>query len=954
MSKKKVLVIISIVAVILIATSAVTYSIATIGNSDKLDSSNKIETQVANRGASNTDYISNIDLIIDASNATPAESYNVVEILPASVSTSTIASYIKDGMFKKYVIDANSAKSPKGVMANDKVTVNTLSVGPATSLDDKITCNIEGVENVRDLFEAADLIYVSSPGYHAYDGANNMSEVVMNYLKTYATANEESLIMDYVTPADTGTAATSYKFSQLANAIQNNHLRMRTFLWGKYDKTNKKYTRSASALSFFNRKDSYYWVYNTNEVSANGKVLVVTNNENEGIYAAMKAEDEKKLLNGVMYFGNNNPSKLQYDVVAPASLSMDKLNEKYDFIILENNIMDAQISQEIYNKLKSLSEASNYILYDYDLSKTASDTTISTNANCYLQLMDLLLNSKGVSRYKNVLPVSYGFFNSLYSAGEAGITSAKSVADVINDGNYRDNNTNGKNGKKFRVLELQPCYPIDLDLAESQSGMKGLVTNLGLKGNYYKIPSEVMSGVTSDEIDEGTEYYEFELSKAKIVYASQQYAEKYGTTALTMNQIQLDQMSTEEFISKKDVVLETYDLVYIGGNVSALKPYSMSSLILNGTLDTTSKLTKLFASFDMYTHTGQLQYYRVAATHNTNVKGDMSQPYGALSADKNGTMVDLNGNDLTKRKLDELLAYIKAGMPIVFESKVTEAFEESYAVKDNRLEQLSLKNIDPDSFMYDLLENAYTNKDAAGTSINWGLKATDVVENGKTTYEATQKVDNSSGTYGNTLSDTVTVFKDDIGEQLTSLYKTAQASRPSLVLTSCPKDYVEGSKSSYNSGILSVVGYAKPAATDTTVKPIKMELYIDQNGNNDFSDSGELVASTTYNYSTKADGTAATTTLTYADMDEDYYGLISWKVVAHYDGEDACTTVNGYAYYPRKENVEKKKVRILQLMPVYGDRELITEDNVKPGETVGTYRLTDSHSGNTNYGENDG
>ncbi|MCM1497750.1 MAG: DUF5057 domain-containing protein [Clostridium sp.] len=948
MSKKKLFIITSVLAVMIITASVISYSIATPGNGAK--DNNEISSDVSRRGAAvATDYTSNIDLIIEASNASPAEAMNIVEILPMSNPTSTISGYVSSGMFKRYVIDENSEKTPKGVMAANMINVDTVSVGPGTSLDDSVSSSVAGVENLRDLFESADLIYVSSPGYTAYDGGSNMSEEVLNYLKTYATANSKPIIMDFVTKNDSGNVVTSKKVSDLIEVIQNNHIRFRTFLWGKLNKTTNTYTRSASAESFFTRQDSYYLSYDVSLKAANGKVLIVTNGDgSSGMGGAMRGNSDADIINWA-YYGNGKPSELSYEVISPAALTTAKLDEHYDFILLENDIMATTISADIYSKLKTLSESSAYILYDYDLSSgSGGGGGIEQGANNYLQLMDLLISNSGVARYSNVFAASYGFFNSLQEAGESGITSAKGIADIINSGDYRGNGTSGKGGKKFRVLELQPCYPIDLQVAESEPNIsEARITDFGLKGNYYTKPSEVLRGVTSDEVEEGTEYYAFELSKAKIVYASQQYAEKYSTTALTMNQIEIDQMSTEEFISRKEVVLETYDLVYIGGNNSALKPFSMSSLLLNGTKDTTSSLNDVFTSFDMYTHTGQLQFYRVSATHNTNVTGDMSKPYGyvAGSDNKQGTMAELNGNDLTKKKLDELLEYMNAGMPIIFEKKVTDAFIETYNVKDDRFAQLCLKNIDPDSFMYDLLEAAYTNREAPGAAINWGLDAT--------SDAALAKADNLQKDYGNTLSDEVTVFEQKTGESLVKTYKNAPVNRPSLVLTSCPKDYVEGSKSCYNEGTLSVTAYAKPAGDDVS-KPVTLQLFIDQNGNSEFTDANELADTKTYTYSEDADGVAKTTTLTYNDMDEDFYGLISWKVVANIEGTKACTVSTGYAYYPRKEDVDKKEVRILQLMPVYGDRTLVTDENVQKGEVVGTYRLTDNHSGNTNYGENDG
>lgn len=951
MSKKVTIIMVSVLAVVLAATSIISYSLANIGNE-----SSKIEPTTNNLAAIATDYTSNIDLIIENSNENIT--FDIVEIVPSTISNSTVSSYVSSGGFKKYVIDEHSETTPKGVMKDSMITVTTVPVGVATTLNTPVTSSVANVTNLAELFAEADMIYVSSPAYKSYDETNNMSEEIFNYLKTYATESFKPVVMDYVTSSDTGANVTQSKtYAELVKVISNNHIRFRTFLWGKYDKKKNTYTKSASAQTFFEGTDSYYAPFDTNVTTKpTGKILVITTDaaDANGIYAAMTATTGTQTLEQRnddiikwAYYGNNKPDGLEYNTKAPGDVTADDING-CDFIVLENNIMTAGCN--LYNELKAASEASKYILYDYDLTTTSSgSSSVEMGANYYLQLMDLLINSSGVSRYSNVLSAYYGFFDTLNSAGASGIADAKTVADILNTGDYRGNSISGANGKKFRVLELQPCYPIDLDVALSKGDMTGsmIQQQFGLKGNYYTQPSEVMKGVTEDEVEEGVEYYAFELSKAKLVYASQKYAEKYGGTALTMSQIELDQMSTEEFISKKDVVLETYDLVYIGGNKTALKPYSMSAYVLSGNLSSALDLSKVFTSFDMYTHTGQLQFLSVSASKNGNMSGDMSKPYGYVSgADKTGTMVELNGNDLTKKKADELNAYIKAGMPIIFGSDVAAAFEETYAVKDNRLKQLALHEIDPDSFMYDVLETGYTNKGVS--NVKWKLDIT--------SDASLQKVSNVDKDYGNTLTEDVTVFTEAVGEAVIQTYKDTKASRPSLVLTNRPKDYIENNKACHNEGKLSVTAYAKPSGEDTSAK-IDLELYIDDNGNGEFTDADEMVASTSYTYSEDESGTPATKTLTYNDMDEDFYGLISWKVVARISGQSACTVTTGYAYYPRKEDVEKKKVRILQIMPVSSsDRKEVDDGTYSLMNDNGSFTLDSTflNTSNTNYGENDG
>lgn len=897
MSKKKIIAMVSFLAVAIISASIISYSIATSGKSDKISS------DLTRRGATiEADYTSNIDLIIQNSNkSTGAENYNIVEIIPSSASASDLGSYITSGSFKKYVVDANSDTDPKGVMKSGKIKLDTIKVTGGTSLDENINSNITGeASSIREILDNADLIYISSPSYTAYDGS--MSEDVYNYLHTYSLGKNKPVIMDYVTKNNGGTITGSTKYSDLINVISNNHIRFKTFAW----------EQGVSAEDFFRRNGSYYVKYNTNLNTANGKVLVVTSNQNEAgsMYDKMSSGNENTLIS-TAYYGNGKPNKWDYTFRTPNNLTADEV-AGYDFVLLENNIMNETVDASVYAALKTLSESGKYILYDYRSSGSGgSGDTPDTPSNNYLKLMELLISNKGVSRYSHILSTSYGFFTSLNNAGEAGTDGAKTIADIINAGDYRGSGTNGSNGKVFRVLELQPCYPIDTQLAESRSNGTGIQYSSGVQGNYYTSPAEVMSGVTKDEVEDGTEYYDFDLSRAKIAYA----------TGLSYNQIQVDQMSTSEFISKKDVVLETYDLVYIGGDTSALTPGINKQLL--GWI-TGEPALEVLTSFDMFTHTGQLVTLRMAPTYNGNMAEKVSNTPGQTTADAYGTIymggkkqttvTEFNGNDINNIKYEELKEYVSKGMPVIVEQRVQEAFEESKEKEGSRLEQMALRKIDPDSWMYKLLDYIYDSKD--GSNVVWGL---DTVNN-----EVTLDEGNADRKYGNTLGSALTVFDTAINDRIVAVIN-ASAVRPSLTVTSSPKEYSEGNPNSYNSleDGFKITAYAKPA-TESNGNKFELSLYIDVDGNGVFSEgaisgSGECAQTKEYTYSEKtdADGNAepSTVTLQYNDLDEDFYGIISWKVVAKDVDTGLVSSVTGYAYYERDKDAEKKEVEILQIMP---------------------------------------
>ena len=80
-------------------------------------------------------------------------------------------------------------------------------------------------------------------------------------------------------------------------------------------------------------------------------------------------------------------------------------------------------------------------------------------------------------------------------------------------------------------------------------------------GNYYTVPSDVAEGYAVEELSPGSEYYDFDLTKAKIAYA---------IDGISYSDIELTQVSSEALIGMTDDIAATYDLVYIGGDISAL------------------------------------------------------------------------------------------------------------------------------------------------------------------------------------------------------------------------------------------------------------------------------------------------------------------------------------------------------------------------------------------------
>ncbi len=878
MSKKKIIAIIFTLVVLVTSVSAISYSIATRGGS--ANSKKEIETEPVNRGANPaSDYKTNIDLIIENSNkpGDEAQTFNVVEIVPVGVNGSDLSQYISNGHFKSNVFDANSTKG--ATMKADMILLDTIHIAAATTLNDKVDSNITGENStIGDVLNKADLIYISSPSYSSYD--NNMSEDIYNYLHTYALGKDKPVIVDFVKPGDSGSGSASKTYKDLISEIRTNHIRFRTFAW-KDD---------ASAQEFFDanlQKKSYYVKYNTNQTPSNGKVLVVTTNQNESgsMYQKMSSENKSTIINKA-YYGQSKPKDFEYTFVNPTALTVDQLNESYDFILLENNIMTTSMTNELFTKLKALSEACKYILYDFRGSFGEGGSSSYVGTNNYLKLMNLLLTANGIAKQSNILSVRYGFFTSLNNAGADGVASAKGIADIINTSEYRDSSTSGENGSAYRVLEIQPCYPIDTDLAESQprKDRASAYPESIYKGMYYTIPDQVLSGVTKDEIDDDVEYYAFEMSKAKISHA----------TGIPYNQIQVDQMSVDELISTKNVVLENYDLVYIGGDTSALVSHEYVNYAgsdWNFQNNYVQSALKCLTQFDMYTHTGNFVDYKMT--------------YGEVAGGTNS--VEFSGHDLTTIKRDELKDFVNSGLPIIIDEVVTKEFEDSYqydpanekSTEKNRLKQLELKQIDPDCNMYQFLAYTYELVKSGNSKGNvaWGSINTDA-------QNATRLVENVDNEFGYTRGGQVTVYSDDYEKVIKNLVENA-ALRPSLKITAKPKEYVEGDDSTVNTEnpVAFTAGVTTTAADTSTYT---VELFIDSNGDCTYADT-EMVSSATCN-------AGGTVNLSYA-LDDDFFGLVNWKIKVTAANGVLCDTKMGTALF-KLDSEMKKTVRVLQIMPL--------------------------------------
>lgn len=561
----------------------------------------------------------------------------------------------------------------------------------------------------------------------------------------------------------------------------------------------------------------------------------------------------------------------------------------FDFVFIDKGDYNDELGEDVYNSLCKAVTDGVYVI----VSSEAGDPNRSKPAD-------------GDSSGSDPVVVS---------------PSAKAVADVINAGVYRDGADN-----KYRVLEIQPDFPVDLDVAATKTQYNTAYgkrsDGSAIKGDYYTVPSDVVSGKSKEELGKNVEYYQFDLTKAKIANA---------IDGVNYGDIELTQVSTEKLVGMKDDIASTYDLVYIGGDISALdrdltKQYGGQNNLGNSSAGYTYMA---LPSFIMYYHTGILNQLGTASIYSPDRSSIKNGPLMATPHIGNkyyaDTYIAENGNDLSQTKYDELVAYIASGRPIMLSDELTDVYEKMQATgsNGNKLSYIELmqgywynkdssgnlvlerKNIylDPSSEMYRLMDHINSVKNSS-SNILWGydvdsvsyisdedgkygtsLYTVTVNPNGKITNRLLDQDAQKQGWYkkkkddnGNTvLKKYQVVMSDDMKEQVNQLVQSS-SQRVRLTMINKPVSYQQGILSTYIK--TNRLQFEFTVGDEKLTNTYNYKLYVDVDRNTKFADTSkdtELLAQ----------GTAkgGETVKTPVVLDEKYYGAAAWYLEIT-DGDD--------------------------------------------------------------------
>jgi len=941
---------ISALAVMLVMALAVTVVSFSLAGNDSNDGELSDEAVFVSATA---DDFTNIDNIIENSHATGTDAnpvYRIVEIgsgnEPEGGTTFGKMILAKDdekdvyGDFEEFVLNGNKSNSLLD-MNPENIEYTYFNVN---ELKDEYEDNIAVVSN-------ADLIYISNDSSNPYrkpgtngkdDKGSDFDEEIYNLLHTYAIGDYKPLIIDKIgedadsddtgnTNPDAPVISTKYSFAKLiAKVFDRSGKYYYTFKWPEGQSVDDFISGKGDSdyLAINGDKKQQNWTTVTKMTDATAmdadpaskfqmaEFLIVSAGSKTMSNALLAELDASKKITGLedmsdvavegdvydiqgtkvynkVYNGKKiRPHYVRVNTVAVADLENLDL-DKYDMIILEEDCVNE--NSAIYNKLSAAMYGRVNIIYSSKLATEPSgsgsngptaDNPADRQETNYSELFYMVATATGQKKYDNIMVTDSAELSIIANSESA--ATCKVIADLINASAFRGIGGQKDSSNKFTVLEIQPCYPIDAELAVS-------------KNNYYTVPADVVNSKTKEELDPGTEYYAWELSKAKIAHAFN----------LTVDQVTLVQMSSEQFAATKEDVLGKYDLVYVGGNTTALKDALGRSQFgsnnagpdaTNASYFKTLEAMKEVPVYDMYSHNGDP--IQVNLTANKNQGGGHTVGTPAANAVINGKEVAsfslLNGNDISYANLQKLKAYVNAGMPVVFSSEATNAYNNAVTkVMDGDKYKSKSKNymqnaIDPDSNMYKFMDycDTLTRCDAEVAAKNknvlWGFnvaRATDT--------------DSDGGDLGVTQTGFVKVFDDVAVGELQGLYLDSNQ-RPKVTLTQSPAIYNMYDKSSYidiDTTPLKFV-YKVSGTTNYTAT-----LYIDDDGNSIF-DANEDMKSTKSN----------TLVLTENDLSEDYSGPVYWKLAIKDNKSKQETSVVGISYIA--PNVATKQtVRVLQIMP---------------------------------------
>lgn len=350
-----------------------------------------------------------------------------------------------------------------------------------------------------------------------------------------------------------------------------------------------------------------------------------------------------------------------------------------------------------------------------------------------------------------------------------------------------------------------------------------------------------------------------------------------GYTTKETFSINVTQMTTSHFISKRNSLTSDYDLIYIGANTGGLrttKDSSDNTVTDYGSTDSNKKLRGI-----IYSHIGSFVNFDGSETsrvgHNT--------PSGVrlFSSSSGGRSLRYSGTDITTIRKDELNKYVNVGLPVVISSNLLD---------DVKAGESNYKKYN---------SNTYVNS----------KYFSDVDENNMYQFIKAQKENVVTSDYN---------YRTDDSKFLERLVYEKPSMKLNYIKTSAGqkeesgfdknKTYMfsKGSRTRQFTLNISV------SSGSEEIRNFTGNLYVDKNADGVYAAS-ERVASKKF----MPNGNSANLTF---NLNPNYHGAFTWRLVVYPTGlSDLACTQTGYGNIKFSDSTEKDKVYVLQVQAMPGN-----------------------------------
>ncbi len=295
-------------------------------------------------------------------------------------------------------------------------------------------------------------------------------------------------------------------------------------------------------------------------------------------------------------------------------------------------------------------------------------------------------------------------------------------------------NPAGENADGYYLLEATRSFWSDKVYAQQE-----------VEKTETRYKDEVVQGFAAAGTDV-KEYYSWKWSKAKLAYV----------TGKSYDEVEVVHMSTAEFNASLDTLNDTYDIIYIGGDNSAVKPVkywfrqieqTVSGRWANGQSGSTKladirTYKQFFDQWPAYT-----MYYEFGDMYNTQ--------FTYWDNDGNtinkGTYAANSGNDITNKRKSDIEKFVSANRPVIVGKDLYEAvtfdLNQPVSLKSDMSNMYLLDNkVDPNTNIYSLVSEWASTKPS---NIVLNFDFDDVI-----------RTNNADKYYGNTIGDFATVFRN--------------------------------------------------------------------------------------------------------------------------------------------------------------------------------------------------